>query len=218
MLWNCGVGEDSSESFGLQGDQISQSKMKPILNIQWKNWRWSWSSNTWPPNVKHWLIWKDPDAGKDWRQEEKGLTEDEMVGWHHWLYGYEFKQAPGVGDGPGSLACCYPLEATELNWSPLILRLSSIQLIWLLTLIFLLFLIYWETCSGSNGALVSWSLQAFFLSTSVVLCPLFHHISFSSCTLWIMFREALMLFFFLIHLFLFIFGCTRSWLLCMGFL
>ena len=53
----------------------------------------------WPPDVKNWLIGKDPDAGKDWRQEEKGTTEDKMVGWHHWLDAHEFEQAPGVGDG-----------------------------------------------------------------------------------------------------------------------
>ena len=52
----------------------------------------------WPPNTKNWLIGKDPDAGKDWRQEEKGTTEDMMVGWHHWLNGHEFEQAPRVGD------------------------------------------------------------------------------------------------------------------------
>ena len=51
----------------------------------------------WPPDVKNWLIGKDPDDGKDWRQEEKGMTEDEVVGWHHWLDGLEFEQAPGVG-------------------------------------------------------------------------------------------------------------------------
>ena len=60
----------------------------------------------WPPDVKSWLIRKDPDAGKDWGQEEKGLTEDEMVGWHHQLNGHEFEQAPGVGDGQGNLVCC----------------------------------------------------------------------------------------------------------------
>ena len=53
----------------------------------------------WPPDVKNWLTWKDPDAGKDWRQEVKGMTEDEMVGWHHHLDGHEFEQALGVGDG-----------------------------------------------------------------------------------------------------------------------
>ena len=52
----------------------------------------------WPSDVKNWLIWKDPGAGKDWGQEEKGMTEDEMVGWHHWLNGHEFEQALGVGD------------------------------------------------------------------------------------------------------------------------
>ena len=52
----------------------------------------------WPPDVKGWLIWKDPDAGKDWGQEEKGMTEDEMVRWHHWLNGHEFGWTPGVGD------------------------------------------------------------------------------------------------------------------------
>ena len=76
----------------------------------------------WPPDAKNWLIGKDPDAGKDWRQEEKGTTEDEMAGWHHPLDGYEFEQAPGVGDGQRSWACCSPWGhrvgrdwATELN-------------------------------------------------------------------------------------------------------
>ena len=77
----------------------------------------------WPPDPKNWLIGKDPDAGKDWRQEEKGMTENEMVGWHHRLNGHEFEQAPGVGDRQGSLACCSPwghkeADTTEwLNWS-----------------------------------------------------------------------------------------------------
>ena len=62
----------------------------------------------WPADVKNWLIGEDPDGRKDWRQEEKGMTEDGMVGWHHWLYGHELEQAPGFGDGQGSLACCSP--------------------------------------------------------------------------------------------------------------
>ena len=62
----------------------------------------------WLPYVKCWLIGKDPDAGKDWRQEEKGVTEDEMVGWHHWLNGHEFEQAPGDGDGQGNLVWYSP--------------------------------------------------------------------------------------------------------------
>ena len=77
----------------------------------------------WPPDVKHWLIWKDPDAEKDWRWEEKRTTEDKVVGWNHRLNGHEFQQAPGVGDGTGGLACCSPwgckeLDITErLNWT-----------------------------------------------------------------------------------------------------
>ena len=62
----------------------------------------------WPPDVKNWLTGKDPDAGKDWRQEEKGTAKDEMVGWHHQLDGHEFEQALGVGDEQGSLACFSP--------------------------------------------------------------------------------------------------------------
>ena len=62
----------------------------------------------WPPDMKSWLIRKDPDAGKDWGQEEKWTTEDEMVGWHPRLHGHEFEQTPGDSDGQGSLACCSP--------------------------------------------------------------------------------------------------------------
>ena len=76
----------------------------------------------WPPDAKKWLIGKDPDAGKDWRQEEKGMTEDEMVGWHHWLDRHEFEQALGVGDGQESLVHCSPwgykesVMTEQLNW------------------------------------------------------------------------------------------------------
>ena len=69
----------------------------------------------WPPDVKIWLFGKDPNAGKDWRQEEKGTTEDEMTGCHHWLDGHEFEQAPGVGDGQGGLACFSPWGWKELD-------------------------------------------------------------------------------------------------------
>ena len=66
-------------------------------------------------DAKNLFIGKDPDAGRDWGQEEKGMTEDEMVGWHHQLDGHEFEQAPGVGDGQGSLACCSPQGCKELD-------------------------------------------------------------------------------------------------------
>ena len=118
MLLNCGVGEDSWESLGLQGDPTSPSWVfiegtdveaeTPIL---------------WPPDAESWLIWKDPDAGKDWGQEEKGMTVDEMVGWRHWHNGHGFGLTPGVGDGQGGLVCCgswgcKESDTTErLNWT-----------------------------------------------------------------------------------------------------
>ena len=70
----------------------------------------------WPPDAKNQLIGKDPDAGKDWRQEEKGTTEDEMVGWHHQLKGHEFEQAPGDGKGQGSLGCFSSWGCKERTW------------------------------------------------------------------------------------------------------
>ena len=79
----------------------------------------------WPPDAKSWLIGKGPDAGKDWRQEEKGMTEDEMVRWHHWLNGHGFGWTLGVGDGQGGLACCSSWGCKEsdtterLNWTEL---------------------------------------------------------------------------------------------------
>ena len=81
----------------------------------------------WPTHVKSWLIWKDFDAGRVWGQEEKGTTEDEMAGWHHWLDGRESEWTPGVGDGQGGLACCdswgcKELDTTEwLNWTDSVL-------------------------------------------------------------------------------------------------
>jgi len=71
----------------------------------------------WPPDAKNWVFGKDPDAGENLRQEEKGTTEDKVVGWHHWLGGHEFEQAPGVGGGQGSLACCSP--GVSESWTQL---------------------------------------------------------------------------------------------------
>ena len=76
----------------------------------------------WPPDEKNWLVWKDLNAGKDWKQE-KGTTKDEMVGWHHWLNGHGFGWTPGVGDGQGGLVCCSPWGCKQpdmferLNWT-----------------------------------------------------------------------------------------------------
>jgi len=85
----------------------------------------------WPPDAKNWLIWKDPDAEEDWRQEEKGMTEDQMVGWHHRCDGREFEQALGVGDEQGGLECCSLWGSKEsdmterLNWTCQVLTWSQ---------------------------------------------------------------------------------------------
>ena len=103
------------ESLGLQGDQTSQSK---------GNQAWIFIARTdaeaevpilRPPDVKNWLIGKDPDAGKDWGQEEKGMPEGEMVGCHHWLNGHEFEQTPGHSGEQGSLVYCSPWGYKELD-------------------------------------------------------------------------------------------------------
>ena len=122
MLLNCGVGADSWESLGPQ-------EIKPVNPKGNQSWIFIVRPDTkaeipilWPPDAKSLLIGKDPYAGKDWRWEEKGMTEDEMVGWRHWLDGHEFEQTPGVGNGQEGLACCSPwgckeLDITEqLNW------------------------------------------------------------------------------------------------------
>ena len=85
------------------------SPVPGILQARVLEWVAIAFSILWPHDAKNWLIGKDPDAGKDWGQEEKGATEDEMVAWHHWLNGHEFEQIPGDSEGQGSLACCNPM-------------------------------------------------------------------------------------------------------------
>ena len=103
--WSQRVGHDQSWVFVGRTDVEAET---PIL---------------WPPDAKNWLTGKDPDAGKDRGQEEKGTTEDETVGWHHWLYGHGFGWTLGVGDGQGGLTCCGSWGRKEsdmtkpLNWS-----------------------------------------------------------------------------------------------------
>ena len=128
-------------------NHTSQSDCKEIKPVNPKgNQSWIFTGRAdveaetptlWPPDAKNWLIGKNPDAEKDWRQEEKGMTEDMMVEWHHWLNGYEFEQALGVGDGQGSLACCSLWGCKEsdmtkqLNWTELNWREECHQNIWL---------------------------------------------------------------------------------------
>ena len=124
MLLNCGVGEGTLES------PLDYKETQPVHPGGAQSWtvigRTDAEAETpilCPPDVKNWLVGKDPDAGKDWRQEEKGTTEDEMVGWYHRLDGHEFEQAPRVGCGQGIMSCCGKygrkvLDTTErLNWT-----------------------------------------------------------------------------------------------------
>ena len=90
---------------GLQGNPTSPSWRKSALNIHWKDWCWSWSSNILATCYEEPIHWKRPWSGKDWKQE-KGVTEDEMVGWHHQVNGHELGQTSGVRYGQWGLACC----------------------------------------------------------------------------------------------------------------
>ena len=106
MLLNFGAGEDSWEPLGQQGDQTNQTSIP-----------WIFTGRTdaeaeapilWAPDMKHWLIGKDSDVGKGWQLEEKAVTEDEMVGWHHRLNWHEFEETLGDSEGQQNLVCCSP--------------------------------------------------------------------------------------------------------------
>ena len=113
MLLDCGVGEDSWESLGLQGDPTSQCKgNQPWIFIGRPD---AEAPILWPPDEKSWLIGKHPDAGKGWGQEGKRAVEDEMIGWHRWVNGHESEQTPGDGEGQGSLVGFHPLIRKELD-------------------------------------------------------------------------------------------------------
>ena len=134
MLLNYGVGEDSWESLGLQGDPTSPSKGDQSWVFIGRTDAEAETPIPWPPDGKSWFIGRDPDAGKDWRQEEeKGTTETEMVGSYHWLDGHEFEQTLRVGDGQGGLACCNSWghkesDTTEwLNWTEMLTILELIN-------------------------------------------------------------------------------------------
>ena len=120
MLLNCGVGEDSWESLESPLDCKEIQPVHPKWNQSWVFiGRSDVEAETpilWPPDAESWLIWKDPDAGKDWGQEEKGTTEDEMVGSHHQPNGHGFGWTLGVGDGQGGLVCAVHGVAKSRTW------------------------------------------------------------------------------------------------------
>ena len=100
----------------------NQSILKDISpGISWEGMMLKLKPALWPPHGKSWLIGKDFDAGRDWGQEEKGTTEDEMAGWHHWLDGHESQWTPGVGDGQGGLECCDSWSHKESDTTELLI-------------------------------------------------------------------------------------------------
>ena len=125
MLLNCGVGEYSWDSLVLQGDPTSPFWRRSTLDFFGRNDAKAETLVFWRPHAKGWLIGKDSEAWRDWWQEEKWMTEDEMAGWHHRLDGREFEWTLGVGDGQGGLVCCdswghKESDTTELlNWTEL---------------------------------------------------------------------------------------------------
>ena len=133
MLLNYGVGEDSWESLGdcKEIQQVHSKGDQPWVFFG-RNDAKAETPVLWPPHVKNWLIGKDSDAGRDWGQEEKGTTEDEMAGWHHWLNGYESAWTLGVCDGQGGRVCRdswgrKESDMTErLKWSKLNLHIITL--------------------------------------------------------------------------------------------
>ena len=107
MILNCGAGEDSWEFLGLEGDQASQSPKGDQYSSEGLMLKLKLQYFGHVMQRAH-SLGKDPDAGKDWGQEENGMTEDEMAGWQSWLNGHEFEQTPGDSEGQGSLVCCSP--------------------------------------------------------------------------------------------------------------
>ena len=125
MLLNCGVGEERVPWTARRSNQSILKEISPGCSLEGLMAK-AETLILWPPHAKSWLIGKDPDAGRDWGQEEKGTTEGEMAGWHHRLDGRESEWTPGDGDGQGGLACFDPWGCKEsgtterLNWIELI--------------------------------------------------------------------------------------------------
>ena len=162
MLLNCGVGEDSRES-------LDCKEVQPVHPKGDQSWLFIGRTDVeaetpilWPPDMKSWLIWRDPDAGKDSGQEEKRMTEDEMVGWHHLLHGHRCGWTLGIGDGQGGLACCgswslshKELDMTELlNWTELNLWPGcNSGVLWRTSS-------FWSSMEGTVKGQISWKINS----------------------------------------------------------
>ena len=164
MLLNCGFGECSWES-------LDCKEIKPVHITGNQSWIVIGRTDAetpilWLSDVKNWLFGKDPDAGKDWRQEEKGSTEDEMARWHHWLDGHKFEQAPEVSDGQGSLACYSPCGSKDSGMTELLFSLTdvfrlSVTSFWVFFLFFL--------STSSNNSDISFVVSVLLLFSTSVL-------------------------------------------------
>ena len=123
MLLNCGVGADSWESLGLQGDPTSPCWRRSVLGVHWKDWCWSWNSSTLATSCEELTHWKRPWCWERLKAGGEGTTEDEKAGWNHRLNGHGFGWTLGVGDGQQGLACCGSWGSKEsdttewLNWT-----------------------------------------------------------------------------------------------------
>ena len=134
MLLNCGVGEDSRSPVDCKEIQAFHPKGNQYWMFIGRTDAKAETPIPWPPDARNRVTREDPDVGKDWRQEEKGLTEDEMFGFHHWLDGHEFEYAPGVGVGQGRLVCCGPWGRKESyttewpNWTKILYIILKVWL------------------------------------------------------------------------------------------
>ena len=168
MLLNYGVEEDSWSPLDCKEIQPVHPKGDQSWIVVGRTDAKAETPILWPLDAKNWFIGEDPDAGKDWRQEKKGTTEDETVGWHHWLNGHEFEWTPGVGDGQGGLVCCSPwggkelyttewLKWTELNWFNFAFLFFpfSFSQFFLVSFVFFALFLSWLSASGLFSLLVN---------------------------------------------------------------
>ena len=169
MLLNCGVGEDLESPLKCKEIQPVHSEGDQPWDFFGRNDAKAETPALWPPHVKSWLIGKDSDSGRNWGQEEKGMTEDEMAGWHHWLDGRESQWTLGVGDGQGGLACCNSWGRKEsdmtewLNWTELNKPLKSCILFYYKQEAILL------TFKNSSDICRSWEAKQKLLNTGIWL-------------------------------------------------
>ena len=157
MLLNCGVGEDSWESLGLQGDQTKSilKEINPEYSLEGRMMNLKLQDYN---HLKRWLIGKDPDTGKDWRQEEKRATENEMVGWHHWFSGHGLGKTPGDGEGSGKPGALQYMGSQRVGYNPVTERQQPVtnHAKHLFTCLQHFFIFFGEMSVQISGTFFSW--------------------------------------------------------------